>query len=289
MEDNKGDKIEEKTTSEETKKEEKTPVESNSEKSVANTGHKSFDSDDSGKQENLTNKMRDNPWIIATLVLGVLALILIVGNFNGPTGSAITGNVIAGENVGNSILELAQSQVEDAELVSVTEKYGLYEVLISMSGQEVPVYVTLDGENLFSGPTPISVLKQQQEAAESNPQPTEVTNTQLTYSEEDLEKISVVINCLDEKGVKIYGANWCGYTNAFVEDLGGYEIIAPIYVECTEEVELCSQEEVKGYPTTKINGESYSGPRTFEGLSQATGCPVPEIDVQTGSVAEASC
>jgi hypothetical protein len=100
---------------------------------------------------------------------------------------------------------------------------------------------------------------------------------QSSYSEEDLEKISETMECLADEGVKIYGADWCGYTQSFVETLGGFEVASPIYVECTEEEELCSQEGVTGYPTTKIDGESYSGPRTFEGLEEATGCEAPSI------------
>ena len=81
------------------------------------------------------------------------------------------------------------------------------------------------------------------------------------------------------KGVKVYGANWCGYTNQFVEGpLGGFDTAAPIYVECTEKEAECSEAGVTGYPTTKINGEVYSGGRTLAGLADATGCQLPEVE-----------
>ncbi len=35
---------------------------------------------------------------------------------------------------------------------------------------------------------------------------------------------------------------------------------------------------VSGYPTTKINGEAYSGARTIAGLADATGCQAPDIE-----------
>ena len=37
----------------------------------------------SHQEGKLTKKMRENPWILSTFVLGVLALILLVGNFGG--------------------------------------------------------------------------------------------------------------------------------------------------------------------------------------------------------------
>lgn len=102
--------------------------------------------------------------------------------------------------------------------------------------------------------------------------------------EKDSVKITTLIDCLADKGVKIYGANWCEYTKKFVvETIGGFGIAAPIYVECTENEAECSDAGVKGYPTTKINGRHYNGERTLQGLAQATGCKITEetIQVQT--------
>ncbi len=41
------------------------------------------------KKGALVGKMRENPWILSTLVLGVLALVLMVGDFSG--GGGMTG------------------------------------------------------------------------------------------------------------------------------------------------------------------------------------------------------
>ncbi len=100
-----------------------------------------------------TSKLRKNPWIMSTFVLIVLAVVLL---FNG-TGD-ITGDVISENQAGQKVLELVQLEDSTAELVSVNDIGGLYEVIISFSGEEVPIYITLDGENLISGLVPISLL-----------------------------------------------------------------------------------------------------------------------------------
>ncbi|MFH1585808.1 MAG: thioredoxin domain-containing protein [archaeon] len=116
---------------------------------------------------------KNNPWIISTFVLGIAVLILLVGNFN-PTGGVV-GVKVGADDAGQAVLGLAQAQVPDSEVVEVTEESGLYKVLLSMDGNEVPVYVTLDGVNLVSGLTPLSILQERATAAPSqNPTPTEV-------------------------------------------------------------------------------------------------------------------
>lgn len=110
-----------------------------------------------------------------------------------------------------------------------------------------------------------------------------------TYNSEELSKISTFVGCLADKRVKIYGANWCGWTKKFIVDtIGGFDIAAPIYVECTENEAECSAAGVSNYPTTKINGEVYTGARDFAGLAQATGCQVPNVEVATASNAPAA-
>jgi len=234
-----------------------------------------------GKKK-IIKKFRENPWILSTLIVGVLLLILFASTFSG----RITGTVISGSEAGEIILDLANSQIEgEVELVGVKEENGLYEVTLSMQGEEFPVYLTLDGENLVSGLTPIFVLKQQNQESPDQTQQSE------EYSVEELEKISTFVDCLAEKNVKIYGANWCGWTKKLVvETFGGFDVTAPIYVECTENEELCSSEGVEGYPTIKIDNELYGGSRTFEGFAEATGCSAPKVsNVESSSTEEATC
>ncbi|HID43763.1 MAG TPA: hypothetical protein EYP30_08350, partial [Archaeoglobaceae archaeon] len=135
--------------------------------------------------------------------------------------------------------------------------------------REIPVYISKDGRYLF-----LNALDTSQEIPKVTPTVSStLTPTQAPkYSTEELQKF---VDCLNEAGLKIYGAKWCPHCQNLVNMLGGYDVVEKIYVECTEQQEVCDSEGVTAYPTIKINGEEYMGARTFEGLSKATGCPVP--------------
>ena len=52
------------------------------EKVEENKIKKDIKNENNPDKENLTNKIRENPWILSTLVLGILGLVFIVGNFS---------------------------------------------------------------------------------------------------------------------------------------------------------------------------------------------------------------
>jgi len=240
------------------------------------------ESDKSEGKESLTDKIRENPWIVATLVLGILALIILLGNFIGFTGGSITtfpgsitGGTVGVSDIGNMILEIVNSQGGDAELIDVSKEHGLYKVTFSSGGQESSVYVTLDGENIVNGLIPLSVLLQQDESSQQTPQ---------LYSEEDNQKIQEFSQCLADNGMRVYYAGWCGHCHNLIETFGGLENAGEMMIECQTEnqqpgegADLCDEEEITGYPTIKINGKAYSGGRTFEAFAEATGCVAPDL------------
>ncbi len=101
-------------------------------------------------------------------------------------------------------------------------------------------------------------------------------NTQELTDEEISEVISFN-KCLASKGIIVYGANWCGYTKNLVQSLGGFDLIEPIYVECTQEEELCNKNKITGYPTVTLNGVVINPDRSFEGFAKVTDCVAPKI------------
>lgn len=117
-------------------------------------------------------------------------------------------------------------------------------------------------------------------------QPTQKTEG---YTEADLAKLKEFSQCLADNGIKIYGANWCGWTKKLaVETLGGFDVAGDAYIECTENKELCTSEGIQGYPTIKLNGEPYKGKRTLESLGSETGCTVPDLKGSAASSGKAS-
>ena len=114
-----------------------------------------------------------NPWVITSLILGVIVIAFLVIVFN---NGGMTGNVISENDAGQIVIDFANSQVEgEVELMEINERYGLYEVMISIDGENLPVYITKDGKNLIHGVTPLSVFEEEsQEVTSQETQPTEV-------------------------------------------------------------------------------------------------------------------
>ncbi len=100
------------------------------------------------KKADYTKKLRENPWIAATFVLGVLSLILILGYFYG----GITGNSISKNEAGEKLLQFYKDNGAPDELKvdSVSEESGLYVVNFDYSGEIIPIYMTKDGD--LAGP-----------------------------------------------------------------------------------------------------------------------------------------
>lgn len=103
-----------------------------------------MDEESKGKENVSTvGKMRENPWIVSTLVLGILSLILIVGNFSG----SLTGHVVSEKNIGQQMLDyFASNGVQNLKLDSVDEVSGVYKINFDYNGAVVPYYVTKDGK-----------------------------------------------------------------------------------------------------------------------------------------------
>lgn len=103
------------------------------------------------KKSNLTEDMRKNPWILSTLVCGILSVVLLISIFSG----GLTGNVISAKSAGEKILTFYQDMgVEGLTLDSVNEVSGLYEVNLKYNGRVIPIYVTKDGKAFTDSLTP---------------------------------------------------------------------------------------------------------------------------------------
>lgn len=87
--------------------------------------------------------------------------------------------------------------------------------------------------------------------------------------------------CLKESGVKMYGAWWCPHCQN-QKKLFGDAFQYVDYVECSPGgtktmSSQCQSAGVEGYPTwTFADGTKRSGEQSFEDLSEASSCPLPE-------------
>ncbi|MDO8622777.1 MAG: hypothetical protein Q7R52_00870 [archaeon] len=92
---------------------------------------------------NNSEKMKMNPWVISTIVLGIIVIGLLIYNFSG----GITGKTISKDDAGTQLLNFyTQNGVTGLTLKDVKEANGLYLVTFNYQGQEVPIYITKDGK-----------------------------------------------------------------------------------------------------------------------------------------------
>lgn len=81
--------------------------------------------------------------------------------------------------------------------------------------------------------------------------------------------------CLAEKGVTMYGADWCAHCAAEKRRFGASWKYVP-YVECPDNPKLCLDNGVEGYPTWILkDGTKLEGEQGLEKLSQISICPLP--------------
>jgi hypothetical protein len=125
----------------------------------------------------LTDKMRENPWVVATFVLGIVTLILLISNFSGGLNGG--AGVAPQSDVQAKVLQFVKSQVTDpVSVVNTSFKDGFYQVLVLYQGKDIPVYVSADGKNLVQGIMPLDQLIQtSQNTTPAQTQPTTVTKS----------------------------------------------------------------------------------------------------------------
>lgn len=78
--------------------------------------------------------------------------------------------------------------------------------------------------------------------------------------------------CLADKEVTMYGAEWCPHCKEQKKMFGTSWSLVP-YVECPENTALCLSKGIEGYPTWLIDTSTrLVGTQSIEKLSEATGC-----------------
>jgi hypothetical protein len=86
--------------------------------------------------------------------------------------------------------------------------------------------------------------------------------------------------CLAEKGATMYGAEWCPHCKDQKAAFGdSFKYIK--YVECPDNIKLCIDKGVQGYPTWLFTGtttqvEGFEGNKTMQELAKVTGCQLSQ-------------
>lgn len=94
-------------------------------------------------QDGLMDRLKENPWMVSTAILAILALILILPGAVG----RVTGNVVSGNSAAENLLAFYESGGATGLSIDSVEKIsGVYRINFNYQGQVVPVYTTIDGK-----------------------------------------------------------------------------------------------------------------------------------------------
>jgi hypothetical protein len=124
-----------------------------------------------------------NYWAISTLILATLFIVSLL------TGGISGGATIGMDEAGQNVLNFANKQGANAELLSIEDGESLYMVILSIDGQEVPVYVTKDGKTLVPQPIPLEEI----ETPTTNTQPTQTSAS--PKSDKPIVELFIMSHC----------------------------------------------------------------------------------------------
>lgn len=91
------------------------------------------------------------------------------------------------------------------------------------------------------------------------------------------EKMNALATCLQEKGVKMYGAFWCPHCNE-QKKMFGSAFSKIEYIECSTpdgraQLQVCKDAGIDGYPTWEFpNGTRASGELKAQDLAEKANC-----------------
>jgi hypothetical protein len=88
--------------------------------------------------------------------------------------------------------------------------------------------------------------------------------------------LDVFAQCVASQGLTMYGAEWCAHCQNEKKALGSAFKYIP-YVECPDNIQLCIDKGINGYPTwIDGTGQKYEGEQGLVGLAKITGCELPK-------------
>ncbi len=142
------------------------------------------------KNSAIASKAKRNPWIISTILFAIIAVALLVTAFTGGTGG-ITGGVISEEAAADKLVGYLNTRTNGGvTLVSSEDAGSLYMVLVSYQGDEIPVYITKDGDYFVQGVLPLA-----EQDTQTTPSSQQQPSADIPKSDEPKVELFVMTHC----------------------------------------------------------------------------------------------
>jgi len=97
------------------------------------------------------NKIRANPWILASIFLALVVIVILFVK-----GGGFTGGAISESEASDKLTAFVEAQGGTVDIVSTAKEGSLYKITMNYQGEEIPVYVTNDGKYLIPSLVPLS-------------------------------------------------------------------------------------------------------------------------------------
>ena len=82
--------------------------------------------------------------------------------------------------------------------------------------------------------------------------------------------------CIAKSNLTMYGAVWCPHCQNQKKEFGTAFKYVP-YVECPDNIKLCTDKGVEGFPTwITADGKKIVGEQPLEKLAEVSGCQLPQ-------------
>ncbi|MEK6936192.1 MAG: hypothetical protein AABW67_05370 [Nanoarchaeota archaeon] len=240
------------------------------ERIVEHTEHRIDNNPDEITTSKIIDKMKHNPWIVSSIILGIAVLVLLFFVFKG----GITGNVVKEDVVAENLIAFANAQGADATLVEVNDKGNFYEVVLSIGGQEAPIYVTKDGKYFTQALIPLTGSVVDNSNTDTNTQ----TQADVLKSDKPVVELYVFTYCpygtQSEKGI-IPAVNLLGNKIDFkIRQIGAMH---GEYEKIEAQRQLCIE---KNYPTKFLDYvNDFVSSSEVGGCNGDAACVGPKIDV----------
>lgn len=98
----------------------------------------------------------------------------------------------------------------------------------------------------------------------------------LKSGDREASRLDEFAKCLADKGIAIYGADWCPHCQNEKKAFGDSFRLVP-YIECPEDPKRCLAAGIAGFPTWIFSdGRKLEGEQGLEKLSRESGCLLPQ-------------
>lgn len=147
------------------------------------------------------------------------------------------------------------------------------QIFISAGYIAVIVIIILAFAFFNKAETPVVVDNNVIVSTSTIPIATSSTSTVIVINDTPMDTFA---KCVASKGVTMYGAVWCSHCLAEKKAFGESFKFVP-YVECPDNIKLCTDKGINGYPTwIDALGKKYEGEQGLSGVAKISGCVLPK-------------